>query len=289
MTAPTTGGASPSPATTNPAVPDSGVDATAAAITGNTGTAQSSSPVLELRQATITAVDYANALCSVAIGGDSTSVPNVHYLSNYKPTVGDTCWCLINGPDILALDRDGKFGAAAYAGMASAAVATLEGRAGAYGDMATVGPQVATTIPASGRVLICVSADIESPVTSGGSSSWMAPEISGATTLAAADTNALMALTYNSSAGSTSSDFGHSHSFSGSVVGGGGGSYNGTTGTGGTHSHTLIVSYNATELLASRVVLLTGLTPGAATVTAKYRSSGGTAAFSKRTLWVLPL
>lgn len=294
MTTPTSG-SSPAPDTSPQPVPSPELEKTAAALADSGGAVQA--PQLEVRQCVVTAVNLAAATCSLAIGGDdpSDAVPNVHYLSNYKPTVGDTAWALINGPDILALDRDGKFGAAAWAGMARAVVSPNEGRSNtAYGDLATVGPTVNTTIPASGRILVCVSADIQSPV-AGSAASFMSFAISGSHTLAAADVNALMALTYNSSS--------HSHSVNASGSGSGSVSVSGTASTNGSvfatgsvsvtvfsnGSTDFVNSYSATELTASRVVLLTGLTPGAATLTAKYRNTAGTGFWESRDIWVLPL
>jgi hypothetical protein len=295
MTTPTSG-SSPAPDTSPQPVPSPELEKTAAALVDNGGAVQSNA--LELRQSVITAVNLAAATCSVAIGGDDAAdaVPNVHYLSNYKPTVGDTCWVLVNGPDLLALDRDGKFGAAAWAGMGRAAVTTQQSRNNTgYGDLATVGPTINTTIPASGRLLVCVSADVQSPVVAGSAAAYMSFAISGSHTLAASDSNALMSLTYDggshnhfcSSSGSGSG----SASLSGSTSSNGSafvsGSVNVSVSVSGQTSYTY--SYSATEIIASRVALLTGLTPGAAVVTAKYRTTTGTGYWSDRDIWVLPL
>lgn len=300
MTTPTSG-SSPAPDTSPQPVPSPELEKTAAALADSGGAVQANS--LEIRQCVVTAVNLAAATCSLAIGGDDASdaVPNVHYLSNYKPTVGDTAWALINGPDILALDRDGKFGSAAWAGMGVAYIATEETRANsAYGDLATVGPTVNSTIPASGRILICVSADVQSPVSTGYDDAWMSFAISGAYTLAASDVNALMCITYSSSnynSGVGGGGTNHSHSFSGSGSGSnsGGtvfitisGSTGGATGD-SSHSHFISPPASASELMASRVVLLTGLPPGAITVTAKYRTTTSTGSWQRRQIWVLPL
>lgn len=291
MTAPTSG-SSPAPDTSPQPVPSPELEKTAAALVDNGGAVQA--PQLEIRQCVVTAVNLAAATCSLAIGGDDAAdaVPNVHYLSNYKPTVGDTAWALVNGPDILALDRDGKFGAAAWAGMGQTNVSANENRnSTTYGDLATVGPAVVTTIPASGRLLICVSSDIISPNTNAGGGAYMSFAISGSHTLAADDDNALMIWTWGGGS--------HTHSFSGS--GSVSGSCSGSTSTGGSFSGTISGSTNVSgstsnanpgslsEMVCSRVTLLVGLTPGAATVTAKYRSAGGTGAWRDRSLWVLPI
>jgi hypothetical protein len=296
MTTPTSG-SSPAPDTSPQPVPSPELEKTAAALVDNGGAVQASQ--LEIRQCVVTAVNLAAATCSLAIGGDDAAdaVPNVHYLSNYKPTVGDTAWALINGPDILALDRDGKFGSAAWAGMGQVVLAARESRSSTtYGDLATVGPQLSITIPASGRLLICVSAGIITPNSSGGAGSYMSFAIAGATTLAADDANALMNWTYGGSS--------HSHSFSGSGSGSVSGSCSGSTSGGQSFNGSISGSTNVTisgntssaspgslnEMICSRVTLLTGLTPGAATVTAKYRvQNAAPGEWYSRAVWVLPL
>lgn len=229
--------------------PSPNVDGTARSILGED---QSRTPTLELRQGVITAVNLATARCSVILGGGDVTIPNVAYLSNYKPTVGDTCWVLVNGPDLLALDRDGKFGAAAYAGLQAAEIATSQTRSStSFGDLSTVGPQVVTTVPASGRVLIQVSSYVQVPPGVYQSGGLMGFALSGANSLSAADQTAV----------------------------------------GGWISHGDTTQEIVLELEASKVALLTGLTPGTTTITAKYRSyrSDVAMAWKWRTLWVLPL
>lgn len=63
------------------------------------------SPTLELRQGQISAVDSANQRVSITLGGGSTVIPSVSHLASYLPLVGDTCWVLVNGPDLFVLDR----------------------------------------------------------------------------------------------------------------------------------------------------------------------------------------
>lgn len=79
-------------------------DRTARAITGKTDQAVQA-PTAELRQGVITAVDTVNQRVDVALGGDTTSIPGVVHLDAYLPVVGDTCYVLVNGPDLLVLDR----------------------------------------------------------------------------------------------------------------------------------------------------------------------------------------
>jgi hypothetical protein len=230
-------------------VPAGSVNETAAAITGNTGTAVNDTPVLELRQSTITAVDLAAATCSVSIGGDPTSVPNVHYLSNYKPTVGDTCWTLINGPDLLVLDRDGRFGSAAFAGYTVAEVGTLESRTStSWGNLSTVGPTITINVPASGSLLIGVECFIEK-------TTLTSAEL-GAMSWAATGANALPAPNFP-------------------LVQVGDFVQNGAVAPG---------------VQTSSVNVITGLTPGSTTFTAKYATSNGTNCnFGNRLIWAIPI
>lgn len=121
---------------------------------------------------------------------------------------------------------------------ANATVATSEDTTStSYTDLATVGPAVtATTGP---RALVVVRTATSN---SGTGSSRMSYEVSGASTVAASDTQCV-----------------------------------GVFGTAGTGA------------LASDVSLVTGLTAGSNTFTAKYRVSSGTGTFSTRRITVFPL
>lgn len=111
-----------------------------------------------------------------------------------------------------------------------------------YVDLATVGPNVTVTVPASGKVYIGISVHIANSVS--GNSSLVALDISGANTVAAAD-DSRYCLPMQAS----------------------GNSY-GQKGFG---------------------VIVTGLTPGSTTFTAKYRVSAGTGTFRQRQLTVIPI
>lgn len=54
-----------------------------------------------LRQGVVTAVGQGTV--DVLLNGASSSVPQAKYLSGYVPVVGDTVWCIQNGPDLLVL------------------------------------------------------------------------------------------------------------------------------------------------------------------------------------------
>jgi hypothetical protein len=126
----------------------------------------------------------------------------------------------------------------------AASVATAETTTSpTYTDLATTGPAVTATIsattPGSGRALVSVTSGTQA--TNGSTSMFMSFAVSGATTMAATDTRALV-----------------------------------------------LLGNNLQQASASFVV--TGLNAGSTTFTAKYKVSGsGTATFSNRSIWVIPL
>jgi hypothetical protein len=153
-----------------------------------TDTGLNEAPTLELRQGVVASVDLATATCSVRLGGNPQAVPLVKYLSNYKATVGDTCVVLVNGTDMYALDRDGTFGSAVFAGYTVQFVQAQESRSSAtYGDLATVGPFVSMNVPASGSILLGIAAHIQKNNTTNGEC-LMTTAASGANTWAAGAT-----------------------------------------------------------------------------------------------------
>jgi hypothetical protein len=107
-----------------------------------------------------------------------------------------------------------------------------------YTDLATVGPAVTLDVPASGRVLVSVTAGIQT--SQGGALGYMSFAMSGANTSAGNDATALNLLGNNFQK-------------------------------------------------ASATFVLSGLTPGTTTFTAKYRVTGGTASFQNRSIWAIPL
>lgn len=70
-----------------------------------------------------------------------------------------------------------------------------------YGDLATVGPEVTVTVPASGKIFITFGANML--VGTSGNSSRMTYSMSGANTVAAADGVALRAITSATTSGSS--------------------------------------------------------------------------------------
>jgi hypothetical protein len=131
-------------------------------------------------------------------------------------------------------------GASAERVPSTAAVATNQGTTSiSYTDLTTVGPSV--TVTTGTMALVIVSAEMWNSTSA--FAALMAFAVSGATTRAGADAEALR----------------HQS---------------------GTASE---------EAAASRMTLVTGLTPGSNTFTAKYRANGGTAQFLNRAITVIPL
>lgn len=60
-------------------------------------------PAVRLRKATVQAV--AAPKVTLRIGGSTTDVAGVRYLSSYAPTVGDVVFVLVDGPALLILGR----------------------------------------------------------------------------------------------------------------------------------------------------------------------------------------
>lgn len=106
-----------------------------------------------------------------------------------------------------------------------------------YTVLTTAGPEVAVTVPTSGKVLVIVTAILFNSTTA---EAFMSFDTSGANVSSAADGRSVMKL-------------------------------------------------GTTRMRGSAVIVLTGLTPGSTTFTAKYRASSGTATFHTRSLDVIPI
>jgi hypothetical protein len=132
---------------------------------------------------------------------------------------------------------------AAAVNEADGAVATSQSTSSTtYTDLGTVGPAATVTTGVSGKALVLLTAEIGSG--GNGIYSYMGVAVSGASTIAAADTAALYRL-------------------------------NGTV---------------AVSQLVTAAVVITGLTAGSNTFTAKYRTSGGAAStFLNRSIVVIAL
>lgn len=148
------------------------------------------SPQVELRQGVITAVDVPGARVDVNLGGDTTTIPGVAHLSNYRAKVNDTCWVLVNGPDLLVMDRAGGTGPSVISDAVAANISTDESRSSdTFGDLSTVGPSVSVSVSPSGRLLVQVSAFIECGEADGG---IMSAQLSGANSSSPSVANALI-------------------------------------------------------------------------------------------------
>lgn len=131
----------------------------------------------------------------------------------------------------------------------SATVATTETTTSTtYTDLATVGPSVTLIVGPSGQALITISA--LSFRVAINNSAWISVDVSGASTVAASDTNSAECSNLNYGSGSGL----------------------------------------ALAACHSRTFLLTGLTPGSTTFRMKYRIDGGTAySFFNRSIAVFAL
>lgn len=227
-------------------------DRTARAITGGSDRSVSA-PNLELRQGVVTAVDDANARVSVALGADTTAIPDVAHVSNYRPTVDDTVTVLVNGPDLYVLDRVGAFGPSVIAG---AKWASLTGGASqtrtsqSYGDLSSAGPSLTCTISPGRSLFVGLTAIMYNSVYDAGNllGAAIAIQFSGANTISP----------------ESEED--------------------------GGRDLTVLMRDSFEWINATKTSLYTGLNTGPTTLTMKYRAvNGGTAAFNGRYLWILPL
>jgi hypothetical protein len=228
-------------------------DRTARAITRESDRAVSA-PTVELRQGTITAVDNTTSRVSVALGADSTAIPDVAHVSNYRPSVNDVVTVLVNGPDVYVLDRVGAFGPSVISGAQVSTISSLQTRtSNSYGDLTTFGPSLTCEISPSGRLLVAFTT-----VQYDGSNSVPVGNQRGAVTATAfTGANVISAETQESNG----------------------------------RDLTTVFKDDFQWVSSTKTNLHIGLNPGSTTVTMKYRvwGSEGDASFSDRSLWVLPL
>ena len=138
-------------------------------------------PTPGLHQGVVTAVDVAAGEVTLTLGGSDVPIPNVRTLSNYRAKVNDSCWVLTNGSDMLALDRTTNAGPSVISDAGAQLIVSSETypNTGSWGNLATPGPQVTTTVSPSGRLLVGISAWISADTVSGAGGA-MAPYIYGA-------------------------------------------------------------------------------------------------------------
>lgn len=118
-----------------------------------------SGPELLLRQGKVMAVDVPNGRCTVAIGGDTDNpVPGVKHMSNYRPKVNDSCWILVNGYDLLVLDRTTNDGPSVISDAQSATILASDFTTSTVWTP-LAGPLLnGISVSPSGRLLLQVSA-----------------------------------------------------------------------------------------------------------------------------------
>jgi hypothetical protein len=114
---------------------------------------------LLLRQAVVVGVDVPNGRCTVAIGGDTDNpVPGVKHLSNYRPKLQDSCWILVNGYDLLVLDRTTNLGPSVISDALSATLVATDFTTSTLWTPLQ-GPLLnGISVSPSGRLLVQVSA-----------------------------------------------------------------------------------------------------------------------------------
>ena len=122
---------------------------------------------------------------TITLAGGTIHIPGVAYMASYSPNVGDTVVIDQVGTDLVVVG--GLYGQVATSLTQGALVATLQSTSsGSYTNLGTVGPAVTLLTNTSATVIV---------------SSWVAVSalnqvgyvsfaVSGATTLAAVDTNA---------------------------------------------------------------------------------------------------
>lgn len=112
----------------------------------------------ELRQGLVTDVDVPNGRLTCTLGGDDTPIPFVKHLSNYRPKVNDSCWVLVNGPDLLVLDRTTNLGPSVISDAQSSTIIAADFTTSTLWTTLS-GPALSpVSVSPSGRLLVQVSA-----------------------------------------------------------------------------------------------------------------------------------
>jgi hypothetical protein len=232
------GGVDLTPITTAPGT----IDDTAKAIKGDDLIEAST---LSLRQGQVVTVNVVADTVDITLGGDPTVIKNVKKISNYRATVNDVVFVLVNGPDLFVLDRIGAFGPSVISTAATNVVSAVESRSSAtFGNLTTVGPTLSVNISPSGRLLLGVCCACTSNVS--GEGGIMGFFLSGANT---------------------------------------------TTGVNGWEAFFNYTGTINSYVSATKVSLLTGMTPGTTQIQAKYCNINGlgSVSFAGRALWAVPL
>ena len=144
--------------------------------------------VLLWRQGTVVALSTSDPTVSVQLGGDtSQQIDAVHFLRDYRPQLNDSVSIMQNGSDLLIIGTTSN----PAPRVLSAQVTTTETRTSTtYGDLATTGPTITNMLLYAGdQVAIEVNANIACDPP-GGFAALISPQVSGAGSLSALDTNA---------------------------------------------------------------------------------------------------
>lgn len=128
-------------------------------------------PTLLLRMGEIKAVHYETGLIDLTLGGAGGDelVVGVPHLSNYRPQLNEACWVLVNGKDLLALDRTSIKGPSVISDASSVLILTEGTRtATSFGNLATIGPAAPTAVNPSGRLMVQMSCFMSNDNSAGG-------------------------------------------------------------------------------------------------------------------------
>jgi hypothetical protein len=175
----------------------------------------------------------------------STTAGNCHDFGSVRPSSGQLLGIVLSTntasstPRAIRLFSSGSVGTSAVP--TSAVVATSQTTTSTtYADLTTVGPAATVSITSAGTALVMVTSQLSN--SNGNRSCFMGFSISGASTVAASDTQSLNVVSLGGNSG--------------------------------------------TQMTAT--YLVTGLTAGNNTFTAKYRASGNTCTFVNRSIIVTP-
>jgi hypothetical protein len=150
-------------------------DRTASTIRGE---APTQAPNLELRMGEVKAIDFARGRLDITLGGGDEIIPGVRHLSNYRAIEDDPVWCLVNGPDLLVIDRTSAYGPSAIADATSALINDQQSTTSAsFVNLPTLGPQLTTAVSPSGNMIVSVGAWISA--TAGGAMSVLLEHFDG--------------------------------------------------------------------------------------------------------------
>lgn len=133
------------------------------------GSSAVDAPKLSLRLGEITAVNVEKQRVDITVGGAEIPVPLVPYVSNMRPTIGQVCWLLINGPDMLVLDAMSSNGPSVMGYTTSNTKFVQATRtATTFGALADGLPGTLCPVSPSGRILVGIGCMMMSTSAAGG-------------------------------------------------------------------------------------------------------------------------